>query len=340
MWAHGRGRAWYADHGGATMAGMTEEGATREAPAPTHELTLEAVDEELEKLARPATNAGQGLWLLGLSAALYVSVGVVRDQPWVFVLVLLAVLGLHELGHLAAMRAFGFRDLRMFFIPLFGAGAMGRKLDATGTQRAIVALAGPVPGIVLALALIFALRPIESEVLDLFLGLTLVLNFFNLVPLLPFDGGRLVHIVLFSRWPGGELMFRLIAALLLAWLAMWRESVVIGMVAAFMALGAGWNAKVAQLGHRLRARVAAPLPLSVLETPAAARTAAIEDTITTMGLSRYSPQLARNVAVFMTRGWERALDTPPGLVASAVLLTIHVAFVGLGIFMFRALQQA
>lgn len=305
-----------------------------------HEVTLAAVDEELEKLARPATNAGQGLWLLGLSAVLYVSVGMMRDQPAMFIGVLLTVLALHELGHLAAMRAFGFRDLRMFFIPLFGAGAMGRKVDATGTQRAIVALAGPVPGIVLALALIFALYPVESELLGLFLWLTLVLNFFNLLPLLPFDGGRLVHIVLFSRWPGVELVFRLFAAAALAYLATRMGSYVIGVVAAFMALGAGWNARVARLGQQMRERVPTPRPLTLLETSAEVRAAAMEDTITTMGLSRYSPQAPRTVAVFMTRGWERALDTPPGVVASAVLLLVHAAFVGIGVLVFKSLQQA
>jgi Zn-dependent protease len=313
---------------------MMEDG-----PLTAPEASLEAVDAELEKLIKPASNAGQGLWLLVLSAVLFLSVGLVRSQPWMFVVVLLVVLALHELGHLAAMRAFGFSDLRMFFIPFFGAGATGRKIDATGTQRAIVALAGPVSGILLGMVLLLALYPIESEVVGLFVGLMLFLNFFNLLPLLPFDGGRLIHIVLFSRWPGVELVFRLVAALLLAWLAMYRESVIIGAVAAFMALGAGWNAKVAQLGHQLRARVPSPRPLTMLETSPEVRTAAMEDTITTMGLNRYSPQSARNIAVFMTRGWERALDLPPGLTASAVLLAVYIGFLGLGVATFKVLQQ-
>lgn len=311
-------------------------------PLSASEVTLEAVDAELEKLAQRASNPGQGLWLLVLSAVLFLSVGWVRSQPWVFLLVIGGVLVLHELGHLAAMRLFGFRDLRMFFIPGFGAGATGRKADATGTQRAIVALAGPVPGILAGLVLLLALRPIESEVGGLFVGVLLFLNFFNLVPLLPFDGGRLVHIVLFSRWPGVELVFRLIAAAGLAWLAMRMGSVVIGVVAAFMALGAGWNARVARLGQVVRGLMASPLlgppPLTVAEAPPYVREAVMEATIRTIDVSRYSPQAPRTVAVFMNRGWERALDQPPGLAASAALLVVYAGLVGLGVAVYRMAQ--
>jgi Zn-dependent protease len=302
------------------------------------EADLEAVEAELEKLGRPASNPGQGAWLLVLSAVLFLSAQRMfgGDQPWLFVGVMIAVLVLHELGHLAAMRAFGFQDLRMFFIPLFGAAAAGRKPDATGTQRAIVALAGPVPGIVAGFALLFAFGEEGlGEVGGLFVGLMLILNFFNLVPLLPFDGGRLVHIVLFSRWPIVELGFRLVAGAALGWLAMRMENVVIGVVAAFTVLGAGWNVRVARLGQQLRARVPAPRPASLLAISAEARAGAMADTVRTMKLSTYSPRAARTIAVLMTRGWERAHDTPPGLGASAALLVVWAAFMASAALLFR-----
>ena len=36
--------------------------------------------------------------------------------------ILVGVLFVHELGHWVAMRVFGYRNLKMFFIPFFGAG--------------------------------------------------------------------------------------------------------------------------------------------------------------------------------------------------------------------------
>jgi hypothetical protein len=72
----------------------------------------------------------------------------------------IAVLLVHESGHYVVMRAFGYRDLRMFFIPFVGAAVSGWSGKAHGYQRTLVALAGPVPGILLGLllAVIFVLR--------------------------------------------------------------------------------------------------------------------------------------------------------------------------------------
>ena len=68
---------------------------------------------------------------------------------WLFSVVLVAVLLLHELGHLVAMRWAGYRDLKIFFIPFIGAMVSGREQQATAGQKMLVLLAGPVPGIVL-----------------------------------------------------------------------------------------------------------------------------------------------------------------------------------------------
>lgn len=298
---------------------------------------LAAVDAELERMALPASNAGQGMWLLGISAVLFVSAQQVFGAPWAFAFVLVAVLVVHELGHLAAMRAFGFRDLRMFFIPLFGAAAAGRKPDATGTQRAIVALAGPVPGIVLGLGLLYGLGPAGlGELGRMFVGLTLILNFFNLLPLLPFDGGHLVNVVLFSRWPAVELWFRVVAAVALGWVAWRLGNTVLGVVAGLTLLGAAYQARVARLGQMFRAQVPSPRPPTLLATPPAFRKAAIWDVVRTMEINPYAPRGPRMIAALMTRGWERALDTPPGPAASVVLLAVHAGCIAAGVWLWRA----
>lgn len=302
---------------------------------------LAAVDAELQRMARPdGGNAGQGLWLMALSAGLFVSAQQVfgGGQPWVFVGLLLAVLVIHELGHLAAMRAFGFRDLRMFFIPLFGAAAAGNKPDATGTQRAVVALAGPLPGIALGLALLLGVGPAGlGEVGAMFTALLLFVNFVNLAPLLPFDGGHLVNILLFSRWPVVELWFRLATAGLLGWWAYTRGSAVVGVLAAFMLLGASWQGRVARLGRSMRAQVPAPRPAALLATAPAFRAAAIWETVRTMQLNPYAPRAARVIASCMSRGWERALDSSPGLAASLALLGLYAAVLAGGFLLWRTL---
>src|SRR5690348_9012590 len=59
--------------------------------------------------------------------------------------VLVAVVLFHEAGHALGMRWFGFRDVRMFFIPFFGAAVSGRPRGAAAWKDAVVSLLGPLP---------------------------------------------------------------------------------------------------------------------------------------------------------------------------------------------------
>ena len=48
----------------------------------------------------------------------------------------------HEAGHFLAMRRFGYKNVRLFFIPFFGAATAGVGTTAVGWQRVVVSLAG------------------------------------------------------------------------------------------------------------------------------------------------------------------------------------------------------
>ena len=115
------------------------------------------------------------------------------------VVIVIAVILLHELGHLFGMWVFGYKDLRIFFIPFFGGAASGRKAGAPGWQQVIVLFLGPVPGIalggVLAIVNLAAQQPLLGEVA----GTMFLVNAFNLIPLSPLDGGRIFELALFRR---------------------------------------------------------------------------------------------------------------------------------------------
>jgi Zn-dependent protease len=106
---------------------------------------------------------------------------------WQTAAIVAAALFFHELGHYIAMRWFNYRDLRMFFIPLFGAAVTGRNHNVAGWKKAIILLMGWCQH-----------RPGDSCHLSVFLhqpGLaTPPCSFysepFNLLPVLPLDGGR------------------------------------------------------------------------------------------------------------------------------------------------------
>jgi hypothetical protein len=64
-------------------------------------------------------------------------------------LLITAIVGFHEMGHFIAMKAFRYKDLGIFFIPLLGAYVSGSKREVSQKESAIILLAGPLPGIVL-----------------------------------------------------------------------------------------------------------------------------------------------------------------------------------------------
>ena len=104
---------------------------------------------------------------------------------------ILAAVTFHEAGHALAMRRFGYRDVHVFFVPLLGAMTVGRPATTTVRDRLAVMLAGPVPGLWLAVVLL-AINEVSGPVplLRMSALALLILNGLNLLPFTPLDGGR------------------------------------------------------------------------------------------------------------------------------------------------------
>ena len=103
-----------------------------------------------------------------------------------FVLLILV----HELGHVLELRRQGVPASAPLFIPFLGAVIGMKELPDDAWKEARVALAGPILGSVGAAVCWFAAEAADSEIL---MGLAFVgffLNLFNLIPIVPLDGGR------------------------------------------------------------------------------------------------------------------------------------------------------
>ncbi len=98
---------------------------------------------------------------------------------------LLPALLAHELGHLAAILALRLR------VSEFRAELGGFTIEYAGETgpagRALIAAAGPLAGLLYALAV----SRLGGELFCLSAGLSLLLSLFNLLPALPLDGGRI-----------------------------------------------------------------------------------------------------------------------------------------------------
>jgi Zn-dependent protease len=169
--------------------------------------------------------------------------------------VVIGVLFHHEVGHWAAMRLSGYRNTSIFFIPFFGAGTSGRSVDGSPWKEGLVLLAGPVPGLLLAIP-VLGLGIVWRDDVVKRAGWTLIgVNAFNLLPLVPLDGGRLFELVLFRRHPALEVGFRACAVAGLGALAFWLQSVGLGLAAFFMLMTFSLLARIRRAVDGLRGSV-------------------------------------------------------------------------------------
>jgi Zn-dependent protease len=109
---------------------------------------------------------------------------------WRFAVGFVLLIFVHEMGHVLQLRREGVKASAPMFIPFLGAVIWAKSLGNSALAEARVGLAGPILGSIGAAALI----PVASATgNDLFTALAFTgffLNLFNLVPVVPLDGGR------------------------------------------------------------------------------------------------------------------------------------------------------
>lgn len=116
-----------------------------------------------------------------------------------FILVLVGVILIHELGHYIAMRAFNYQNLGIFFVPLVGAFASGSKEKVSQKQEVIIFLSGPLPGVIIGMFVFYFGLLHNNEFLLKTGNIFIFLNLFNLLPIMPLDGGRIVKTMFFDN---------------------------------------------------------------------------------------------------------------------------------------------
>ncbi len=112
------------------------------------------------------------------------------------ILIFISVL-IHEISHsLVAMR-YGAK-VRGILLFIFGGVAMIEKMPKEARKEFLIALAGPLSSLVLALVG-FSLTFVFKQFFYLFGYFNLILALFNLIPAFPMDGGRILRSMLIKR---------------------------------------------------------------------------------------------------------------------------------------------
>jgi Zn-dependent protease len=144
-----------------------------------------------------------------------------------FVLFLILVLFIHEMGHFIFMKIFNYENVRMLFIPLMGAFVQGSKEKYSQKESFIVISAGPFPGIWIGSAiLIFASMYQQEWMLELSF-LFLFLNVVNLLPIDPLDGGQLFKLFVNKKRDLFLMLFALTSSILMIFVGWMIDSYII-----------------------------------------------------------------------------------------------------------------
>ena len=167
----------------------------------------------LRKIWAPVAAAGAALAKYGVVLlkakflfSIFISFGVYLwiGGPW-FAVGLIVLLFVHEMGHVIEAKRQGLPVSAPMFIPLLGAMITLKANPRDAWHEARLALAGPILGS-LGAAAIYALGVAEdSNRLKAIAFLGFFINLFNLLPVVPLDGGRAVAALHPALWLVGLL---------------------------------------------------------------------------------------------------------------------------------------
>ncbi|MGI8428616.1 MAG: site-2 protease family protein [Solirubrobacteraceae bacterium] len=131
------------------------------------------------------------LKLLTSSATALVSVAAYSFVfGWPFAVGFVVLLFVHEMGHVIQLRREGIKASAPMFIPFLGAMITAKSLGDNALAEARVGLAGPILGSIGSAACILVWHATGSDIWRALAFTGFLLNLFNLLPLVPLDGGR------------------------------------------------------------------------------------------------------------------------------------------------------
>lgn len=119
---------------------------------------------------------------------------------WKFAAALVYLIFIHEMGHVIAAKRKGIATSPAFFIPFVGALISLKERPRDAATEAYLAYGGPLAGLISFLPAVLLYQYTEKPfwALVIFLGATI--NLFNLLPVSPLDGGRIVSVLSTKIW--------------------------------------------------------------------------------------------------------------------------------------------
>ena len=243
-----------------------------------------------------------------------------------FVVTLAVAILIHEIGHVLAMKCFAYKNVSMLFIPFLGGMASGVPQEESGTKNVLVSLAGPVFGLLFGGLLIYIgyLCDYTGEIWLMFFILTIFLNLFNLLPVMPLDGGQVVNEIILSRSPRAELVFNLLGILALGYFAYSTDSYILGAFVLFLLMSVTPTFQISTVIKSVQAREDIDTSTMNAENVGAVRDVIVKE------IEFYRNERAKeHLPGAILRVFKSAQKKHPSLTASIVLMLVYLAvFIG------------
>lgn len=178
-----------------------------------HENTLNEKDIEQRQVSQDKKQgikfsfvgmAGLGLKLLKSAKVIKVlfAAGSLAAYSWLFsiefAIALILCLVFHEYGHIKAMKYFGLKTKGIYLIPFVGGLALSDDKINTRWQDIVISIMGPFFGLILSIACLVGYWLTDIEILAGLAVFNALLNLFNMLPVLPLDGGHVLKSIAFS----------------------------------------------------------------------------------------------------------------------------------------------
>jgi len=119
---------------------------------------------------------------------------------WPFAAGFVALLFIHEMGHVAALRMMGIKATAPMFIPFMGAVIGMKQMPKNAFAEAVMAFGGPFLG-TLGAIVCAGIGLLSGNPFWYALAMSgFLLNLFNLLPISPLDGGRIIGVISPKLW--------------------------------------------------------------------------------------------------------------------------------------------
>ena len=169
------------------------------------------IEQQVPEVPRQAHQKLSVLGLASLGLKLFKSAKVIKvvlagaslaAYSWLFsfqfALALILCLVVHEYGPVRAMQYFGMKTKGFYLIPFLGGMALTEDKINTRWQDVVISIMGPVFGLGMSLLCLVAWWLTDNPLFAGLAGFNALLNLFNLLPIVPLDGGHIIKSISFS----------------------------------------------------------------------------------------------------------------------------------------------